>query len=77
MSEALPVDGKVDRIERLHQDPPVEWDGMTAWGTDDMQGEKVLIETAVIDCPECSERAYWARGVAACDHCEQRHTVIG
>jgi hypothetical protein len=77
MSEALAVDGKVDRIERLHQNPPVEWDGTTAWAADDMDGEKVLIETALIDCPECSERAYWARGIAACTNCQQRHTVIG
>jgi len=77
MSEALAVDGQVDRIERLHQNPPVEWDGTTAWAADDMDGEKVLIETAIIDCPECSEKAYWARGTAACTNCQQRHTLIG
>ena len=78
MSEhvALAVDGHVDRIRRLQRDPPQQYD-RTAWSVDDKDGETVLIETAVVSCPDCGERAYWAAGVAACSDCEQRHRLIG
>ncbi|WP_436910309.1 hypothetical protein [Halosimplex marinum] len=78
MSLALPVDGTVDRVRRLRRDPPVKYD-RTAWGVDEIDGEMVLVETAVIDCPdpECDGRAFWADGVAACGSCETRQRLIG
>jgi hypothetical protein len=76
MNEALPVDGQVDRIIRLQRDPPVEWE-RTAWGTDTIDGETVLVETVVVPCPSCGEGAYWASGRVACAHCETRQRMVG
>jgi len=77
MNYALPVDGSVDRIRRLYQDPPVEWDGTTAWGVDDIEGDTVLIETALIECPDCGAKAYWARGRVACSGCGTHRRLVG
>jgi len=74
---ALLVEGEVDEIRRLHRDAPTAEQHGTAWSVDDIDGEKVLLECAVIDCPDCGERAYWARGIAACRHCETQHRLIG
>jgi len=75
-NRALAVEGEVDDIRRLHRDPPQDYD-MTAWSVQEMDGETVLIETAVIECPDCEQRAYWASGVVACSHCQQRQRLIG
>lgn len=76
MNAAIAVDGQVDRIERLHADPPVEW-ARTAWGVDEMDGDVVLVETAVIECPQCGGQAHWARGCVACGECDTRQKLIG
>lgn len=73
---ALTIEGRVDRIERLHRDPPVTSE-RTAWGVDRIDGELVLIESAVISCPDCGQKSLWARGVAACPHCQQSHRLVG
>lgn len=74
---ALAVDGHVDRIRRLQRDPPKEYD-KTAWSVDGGEDETVLIETAIIQCPDCGkENAYWAAGVYACGNCENRQRLIG
>ena len=73
---ALGVDGEVDEIHRLHRDPPAEVD-KTAWAVVERDGQTVLMETAVVDCPTCGERAYWKRGVAACSHCQERRRLVG
>jgi hypothetical protein len=73
---ALGVSGEVDEIRRLHRDPPTECE-QTAWSVVEDGGEKVLLETAVVDCPDCEQRAYWASGVVACSHCQQRQRLIG
>jgi hypothetical protein len=75
-STALGVQGVVDSIERLHRDPPAEYD-TTAWSVMQKDGEKVLIECAVVSCPACGERAYWKAGVAACSHCQERRRLVG
>lgn len=73
---ALPVAGEVDEINRLHRDPPAEFEG-TAWAAVQQDGQTVLLETAIVDCPTCGERAYWKAGVAACDHCQERRRLVG
>lgn len=78
MKKALAIKDRVDRIERLHQDPPVrDWDEMTAWGMDHIDGDLVLVETAVIKCPSCDEDAFWARGRVACPDCETKQRLVG
>ena len=73
---ALGVEDRVDSIEKLHTDPPAEWTH-TAWAIVEEDGKKVLRETAIIECPNCTERAYWARGFVACAHCDSRQRLIG
>lgn len=76
MKRALPVSGKVDRIERLHRDPPAQWD-RTAWAVVEEDGEKIMREHAVIECPNCSERAYWTKGFVGCSHCDTKQPLRG
>ena len=73
---ALGVDGEVEAVHRLHRDPPAEYD-KTAWAVVDRDGQKTLIECAIVDCPTCGERAYWKAGVAACDYCQEKRRLIG
>lgn len=71
------VTERVDRIERLHQNPPVEWDGRTVWGVADRDGDRVLIESAFVDCPDCDEPAHWARGRLVCVNCGSVKRMVG
>jgi hypothetical protein len=73
---ALGVSGEVDAVHRLHRDPPAEYEN-TAWAVVDHDGAKKLIECAIVECPDCEQRAYWKAGVVACDHCKQRQRLIG
>jgi hypothetical protein len=73
---ALLVEGEAQSVVRLHRDPPAEYDN-TAWSVVDRDGQKVLLECAVIQCPDCEERAYWTRGTVACRHCQTRQRLIG
>ena len=77
MSTALVVPEKVDRIKRLHQDPPVEWSGETAWSAVRRDGETILQEHAFIECPDCDEQAFWINGRMACSNCETRKQLRG
>lgn len=76
MSRALAVNGRIDRIERLHSDPPAEWE-RTSWAICERRGDTVLVETAIVSCPECGGEAFWAHGRVACGECETRQRLIG
>ena len=71
---ALQIDGRVDRTERLHDDPPVEYD-KTAWAVSETEDEAVLIECAVLPCPSCSEESFWKSGRVACGDCGRQRMV--
>lgn len=73
---AVPVNGKVDRVRWLRRDPPAEFD-RTAWGIEEIDGDTVLVETALISCPDCGELAFWAAGYADCRECENRQRLVG
>ena len=75
-STALGVQGRIDTINRLQRDPPQQYD-MTAWTAMKRDGETVLVECAVIECPTCEGRAYWKQGVAACNECQERRRLVG
>jgi len=70
------MEGRVDRIERLHRDPPEQWD-RTAWGIDRIDGDTVLVEVALVACPECGSWACWRQGVMGCGNCETRKRMVG
>lgn len=72
----LGVRGRVDGIDRLNCDPPAEWD-MTIWGVEHHGDQKILIEVAQINCPECQGTAYWRKGVMECEDCETKQRLIG
>lgn len=73
---ALVVDGEVDRIVRLHRDPPVASD-KTAWATVRRHGDRILAEHAVVDCPDCGGRSFWKAGLVGCPNCEESKRLIG
>jgi len=74
---AIPVDGTVDRVRRLKRDPPVEWD-RTAWGIETIEdGDTLLVEAVIVDCPDCGELAFWAGGFVDCRDCETRQRLVG
>jgi len=74
MSEnpVLIVPDRIDRVRRLEGDPPTTWDGTTAWAPVRRDSERVMQENAVVACPRCGERAYWAGERIACKHCQTR-----
>lgn len=66
----LSVDGRISHVRRLAQNPPVAgWDGQTAWTVHDGPSGQALLESAVIECPSCQERAFWRAGTLRCDRC--------
>lgn len=77
MTEGWIISERVDDVVRLHRDPPVMWDGQTVWLPIRDDGEVVLREYAHINCADCGERAYWAKGNLACDHCQTTRRLVG
>lgn len=77
MNPGLIVPEKVDSIRRLRRNPPVEWSGRTVWVAIEEDDESILREYAHINCPECCEKAYWAAGNMACEHCRTRRRLVG
>jgi len=74
--KALVLDGKADHIKRLHQYPPVEWDGDTGWTCHLRDsGEKVLLESAQVDCPDCESQAFWRDGTLRCEECGVKRLI--
>jgi hypothetical protein len=74
-NHALRVEGQVDDVRRLCQNPPVEWDGETAWSTHDGPGGLALLESAIISCPNCDQRAFWRNGFLRCEGCEKQRLI--
>ena len=74
-TDALCIEGCVDDIRRLHQNPPVEWDNRTAWSIHTDGERHVLLESAVVACPDCDETAFWRNGHLRCHGCERKRLI--
>lgn len=71
----LLTEEQVQHTRRLHRDPPIKWDGKTAWSLHDGPGGVALLESAVVDCPDCDETAMWRDGYLRCSGCGEQEII--